>query len=136
MKDKHFIIIVVGYACTLLFELGGYGIRRDWFLGTDLVYPNLPNIWGLMAGQPALTLQHYLDDIGEHLHNIALYTYILINARHDQRFFFYLSILFGLSLVNYMYNYHEPLIWKFDLNYFILGFMVLFLISKGKNWWK
>lgn len=136
MKDRRFIIIVIGFASTLVFELFKEGIRRDWFLGTDIIYPDIPDTWGEMAGKHALTLQHYLDDIAEHLHVIALYLYIFINTV-EKRIFGILMILSVFSLFNYLYNYHEPLIWKFDMNYLILFFMIIFLGSKGgKKWWK
>lgn len=136
MKGKSFIILVIGFASTLVFELFGEGIRRDWFLGADIIYPNIPAQWGEMAGKHALTLMHYLDDIGEHLHVITLYLYIFINTSHDKPIFGILLIFFFMSLLNYIYNYHQPLFWKFDMNYAIIGFMILVLLSKGKEWWK
>ena len=135
MKDKYFIVLVLGYCSTLLFEFGDPTLYLDWFLGADIKYPDIKNEWGDRAGTFAISLEQYLHDIGEHLHVISLYLYILLNNRHDKPFFSLLLGLFVLSLLNYLYNYHQPILWKFDLNYLIVFYMILILISKSK-WWK
>ena len=132
MKDKYFIFLVLGYCSTLLFEFGDPTLYVDWFLGADIKYPEIKSEWGNRAGTFAISLEQYLHDIGEHLHVISLYLYILLNNRHDKPFFFLLLSLFVLSLLNYLYNYHRPLFWKFDLNYAIVFYMLLILVAKSK----
>ena len=136
MKDKYFILLVLSFCSTLLFELGSQFLYLDWFLGADIKYPDIKEEWGRRAGTYAISQEQYLHDIGEHFQIIFLYLYILVNNRHDKPFFLFLVILFILSLLNYMYNYHQPIIWEFDLNYVIVGFMVFMLVSRGKNWYK
>lgn len=135
MRDKHFIILAVGFCFTLFFELGSPFLYRDWFLGADIIYPNSVKEWGDRAGTYAISLEQYLHDIAEHLHVIALYFYIFINSK-EKAIFKILLIFFCFSLLNYLYNYHMPLILGFDTNYAIIVFMIVVLISKGKNWWK
>lgn len=133
MKDKYFVVLVVGFCSTLLFELGSPFLYKDWFLGADIIYPKISEEWGARAGTYAISLEQYLHDIGEHLHVISLYLYILINTRHDKQYFFFLLILFVLSLLNYLYNYHQPLFWKFDLNYGIVFFMIMIMLAKKSS---
>ena len=135
MRDKYFIILCIGFCFTLLFELGSSSLYRDWFIGADIIYPNLKSEWGNRAGTYAISLEQYLHDIAEHLHIISLYLYIFINTK-EKSIFKILLIFFVLSLCNYLYNYHLPIVSGFDMNYGIILFMFVVLISKGKNWWK
>lgn len=133
MRDKYFIYIFLGYCSTLLFELGSHTLYLDWFIGADIKYPAIVSEWGNRAGTYAISLEQYLHDIGEHIHVICLYLYILFNNRHDKPYFLILLIFFSLSLLNYMYNYHQPIIGKLDLNYIIVAWMIYMLASRYKH---
>lgn len=125
MKKWFIIVPAIGFLLTLCFELVPGGIRRDWFLFTDVNYPDVVEDWGNMAGKSGVTLQHYLNGLGNQINMVCLmfFAYLITNNKHLK----VLTVLYIGSLINYVLNYHQPIIGIFDMNY-VIGIYYVYLV--------
>ena len=128
------ILPIAGFLVTLLFELAPNGVYGQWFLFNSPVYPDDPVQWGEMAGK-GMSLQHYLNGLGNHIQVSCLAWFIFLNAKEKEPWLV-ISALFTLSLINYICNNHNPIIWSLDMNYFIATFLVYLTYSKWRDLWK
>lgn len=121
--QKYGILPVVGFIVTMAFELAPSGIYFDWFIGYDV---------SDKAGNPALSLRYYLDDIGNHINVALLWWYMCLNSANawQRRMYGTMALLHVASVMNYLYNYHMPIIWQIDANFLIATYLVVVTVTK------
>lgn len=126
MKLRYYILIPISYLLTLVFEFVPDGVYGNWFYHT----PVYPEGYGELTGTPSVTLSYYVHGIGQHLEVILLLLFITL--KEDKRTWTHFlmklyTTLYILSLGNYLYNYHRPIVKFMDMNYFIGGLMAIVL---------